>query len=384
MQVLFLGTHGQYNIGDELLLETFLGQLGCENEFFINSYDPEFTKCALQDRYNVTTFHTTKDMPRFISYLLRCDVLVFGGGSIIKELYASVGRNRYATLVMIFCVVTFAHLIARKRVVLSNIGVGPISTPTGKQIARWILGQVDVLSVRDQKSLQTCLQLGIAPAQVRQVPDAVFVNPPQVFLVNNIPAHRDGKLHIALNLNYDIETRAAWEGFLKSLAEALHMLNQRQRLVVHALPMQSRFKKNDDLYILRAFTETLSGIEIQIHDPQTAQEAAQIIAGVDLVLAERLHTIIIASIIGKAVFGLAYDVKVQELLQILDITQYSVNINEPIVVTNLYTGLIYLLDHREEVEKHLLEHSQALREELDQYFADLHLQLNHYNLANTG
>ena len=43
-QVLFLGTHGQYNIGDELLLETFLEQLGDQHHYTINSYDPEFTK----------------------------------------------------------------------------------------------------------------------------------------------------------------------------------------------------------------------------------------------------------------------------------------------------------------------------------------------------
>ena len=182
MKILFLGTHGQFNIGDELLLETFLGQLGRQNQFYVNSYDPQFTKGALQSRFNLETFHTTQELPRFIRYLVTCDVLFFGGGSIIKELYASVGRNRYATLAMIYATVTFAHLIARKRVVMSNIGVGPIATKMGQRMARWILRQVDILSVRDQKSLNTCLQLGIPSQKVRQVPDAVFANSPQVFL----------------------------------------------------------------------------------------------------------------------------------------------------------------------------------------------------------
>ncbi len=43
-RIVFLGTHGQYNIGDELLLETFLTQLGAEHHYVVNSYDPEFTR----------------------------------------------------------------------------------------------------------------------------------------------------------------------------------------------------------------------------------------------------------------------------------------------------------------------------------------------------
>ena len=64
---------------------------------------------------------------------------------------------------------------------MSNIGVGPLKTCWGKQLAGWILRQVSVLSVRDHKSYETCLSLGLAPDRVQQVPDAVFVNPPAVF-----------------------------------------------------------------------------------------------------------------------------------------------------------------------------------------------------------
>ena len=171
---------------------------------------------------------------------------------------------------------------------------------------------------------------------------------------------------------------------MSSLADALQRLNQKQALVVHALPMQSKFKKNDDLSVLSAFAEKIPGIEMQLHDPQTAQEAAQIMAGVDLVLAERLHTIVIASIIGKPVFGLSYDVKVRELLATLGMTQYAVNINEPFSGEELCAGLLRLLECRPEVEAHLRERSQALHADLVRYFADLNSHLNQRHPTPTG
>ena len=371
MRITFLGTHGQYNLGDELLLETFLTQLGRENRFAVNSYDPAFTQQSLRPRFDVEAFHTTRELPRFMRYLLTGDLLFFGGGSIIKELYASVERNRYATMGMILATVTFTERIARKRVVMSNIGVGPPATPTGERLARWTLGQVDLLSVRDEQSRQTCLRLGLPSGRVRRVPDAVFANPPEVFLPQPVSAPPRDELHIALNLNYDIENRSAWEGFLTRLAEALRLLDRERRLVVHALPMQSRFKAHDDLTELKAFRERIPGIDMQLHDPQTAWEAAEIMAGCDLVLAERLHTLVVAAVLGLPFFGLVYDVKVRELVESLGMTEYSLNINAPFEALALFDGLKRLLEKRAAVRAGLLDCSRALRQELAAYFSEL-------------
>ena len=371
MKILFLGTHGQFNIGDELLLETFLAQLGIEHQYAVNSYDPTFTQNAMRPKFKVESFHTTRELPRFLKYLLTSDLLFFGGGSIIKELYASVGRNPYSTLLMILATVTFAKQIARKRVVMSNIGVGPIMTPRGEQLARWILNQVDILSVRDEKSLQTALKLGLAPSRVMLVPDAVFANPPEVFASHpEVPPPSD-KTRVALNLNYDIENPNAWEAFLTNLATALKQLGETHALEIHALPMQSKFKANDDLSVLKDFTKRIPDIPYILHDPQTAQEAAQIIQGMDMVLAERLHTLVISSVLGKPFFGLVYDVKVKELIDYLGMSEHSLNINQSFTAEELVNGINCVLDQRETISTHLLKRSTSLREQLGKYFDEI-------------
>lgn len=371
MKILFLGTHGQFNIGDELLLETFLAQLGTQHQFAVNSYDPSFTQNAMRPKFNVESFHTTGELPRFLKYLLTSNLLFFGGGSIIKELYASVGRNPYSTLLMILATVTFAKQITRKKVVMSNIGVGPLITPRGELLARWILKQVDVLSVRDEKSLRTSLKLGIPSNKVILVPDAVFANSPEVFVPHPNPPARSDRVRIALNLNYDIENRDAWEPFLASLAAALTKLNAMKPVEIHALPMQSKFKANDDLSVLKEFSLRIFQIPFIVHDPQTAQEAAEIISGMDLVLAERLHTLVISSVLAKPFFGLIYDVKVKELIDYLGMSEHSLDINQQFKVEELTCGIQEVLDQRDRISTHLQNRSMELREQLGEYFDEL-------------
>ena len=371
MKILFLGTHGQFNLGDELLLETFLSQLGSEHRYAVNSYDPAFTQGMMTPKFNMEAFHTTRELPRFLKYLLTSDLLFFGGGSIIKELYASVGRNPYSTLLMILATVTFAKKIARKKVVMSNIGVGPLMTPRGKMLARWILSQVDFLSVRDEKSHRTTLDLGLSPLKVNLVPDAVFANPPEVFLPNPKPFPPSDKTRVALNLNFDIEKPEAWAPFLQSLAGSLKQLHAETPLEIHALPMQSKFKANDDLSVLKEFSKRIPEIPFVLHDPQTAQEAAEIISGVDLVLAERLHTLVISSILGKPFYGLVYDVKVQELVDYLGMEEYSRNINEHFCAEDLTKDIRSVFTDYEKISIHLTERSTNLRMKLGAYFDEL-------------
>jgi polysaccharide pyruvyl transferase WcaK-like protein len=375
-QIVFLGTHGQFNIGDELLLETFLTQLGDQHHYAVNSYDPAFTETQLAPRFQVEVFHTANERLRFLRALLGCDLLFFGGGSIIKELYASVGRSRYATLLMVLLTVTFTRWVARKPIVMSNIGVGPLQTTWGDRLASWILRQVDLLSVRDMKSYKTCLRLGLSTDQVRLVPDAVFVTPPcELGAPAAAPRSPTGKLRIALNLNYNIENPANWPTFMQNLADGLRLLHGAQPIEIHALPMQSQFNPENDWKMLAAFKERVPGIDFHLYRPTTFHEAAAIIASCDLLLAERLHALVMAAILGKPFLALVYDVKVRELVAGLEMAAYAINVNQPFAPELLAQRAATLQQEAAAVQQHLLLRSTALRNELNDYFRLLRQRL---------
>ena len=379
-KIVFLGTHGQINVGDELLLETFLSQLGPTNRYFVNSYDPAFTAEQLGSRFQVDVFNTATERGKLLRYLQGCDLLFFGGGSIVKELYASVGRSPYATLMMVLAIVTFTRRVARKPIVMSNVGVGPLQTPRGKQLAGWIVRQVTVLSVRDRKSYDTCLGLGLAPDRVQLVPDAVFANAPAVFVDHPVaaPAVRStgGKLKLALNLNYDIQNPDNWETFQENLADGLRAINASQPLEIHTLPMQSTFKEMHDARVLAEFRTRIPEIDVHLHDVTTHHAAAAIIDQCDLLLSERLHALVMAAILAKPFVALMYDVKVSELVDGLGMNDFALDINHPFDPLALAHRVDTALARYAEISCHLAERSTTLRSELAHYFAALESRLN--------
>ncbi|QWT24308.1 polysaccharide pyruvyl transferase family protein [Subtercola sp. PAMC28395] len=369
-RIVFLGTHGQYNIGDELLLESFLAQLGRENRYLVNSYDPAFTRAQLAGRYTVEVIDTSKDRRQLLRGLLSCDLLCFGGGSIIKELYASTGRNRYSTLLMILAIVTFTHRIARKPIAMLNIGVGPLRSPRGLRIARMILSQVDELTVRDAKSLATCQSIGV---DALQATDAVFSASPEWLLgraplAEPAPRASTDPLKVALNLNFDIENPENWELFLERLALALERVNDHHPIELHALAMQVGFKQNDDGEILDAFAARLPSVTFHRHELHDHNDVARLIESCDLVVSERFHAIVIASILGVPSVVLAYDVKVSGLANMLGLSDWTVDINQPFEAAALAGQMVDLIEQRETVSVQVRERSAELEVEARRNF----------------
>ena len=385
-KILFLGTHGQHNVGDELLLETFLMQLGSEHRYFVNSYDPEFTKTQLQPKFHAEVFHTTGEPFRFLRYILASDLIFFGGGSIIKELYASVGRSRYATLLMILLTVTFARQIARKSIIMSNIGVGPIKTAWGRRLSTWILKQVDLLSVRDETSFRTCQELGLDSETTYRVSDVVFVNDEETLCgeptcnqnaLSTLSHDRGNRsFRVALNLNYDIENPDNWETFLQNLEDGLRALHTRQPIEIHALPMQSQFKAEDDWTVLAAFRERIPEIDMQMHRPETFQDVSAILSSCDLLISERLHSIVIAAILGIPCLALTYDVKVRELVSSLDIQEHALEINQPFDPKLLTEYADALLQFPDVASRHLIQKAAMFRGEMEDYINMLQRQMD--------
>jgi polysaccharide pyruvyl transferase WcaK-like protein len=278
----------------------------------------------------------------------------------------------------VLSIASFARQVVRKPIAMCNIGVGPLDTPRGKQLAGWILRQANILSVRDQKSYETCLGLGLTPDQVQQVPDAVFVNPPSVFadrpsfaaLTPAAPA-RNSKLKLALNLNYDIENPANWDTFQQNLADGLCALHQQRPLEVHTLPMQSQFKTMHDARMLAEFRTRIPNIEVHLHEPVTHCEAAAIIEQCDVLISERLHALVMAAILGKPFVALMYDVKVAELVAGLSMQPFAVDINHPFEPLRLKELVERTVCEYPEISRHLSERSTSLRHELEHYFGAL-------------
>ena len=362
-RIVVLGTHGQYNIGDELLLATFLRQFGQQNSYVVNTYDPADTAARIGDDYSVRMIDTAGDRFQLLRYLHKADALVFAGGSILKELSAATGRNRYSTLLMILGVVTFARWVTRTPMAMLNIGVGPIRTRAGRRLAGLILAQVQLVAVRDETSAALCERIGVRRPVISGA-DAVFSADPQWLIGDETAAaapRKEGEpLRIGLSLNHDIDAPENWDHFLSSLATALGSLASEQPIELHALPMQSRGKEHDDATVLREFAQRIPEITVTHHSLDDHHEVARVIAQCDIVVAERLHALITSAVLGVPIVPLAYDVKVRALATALGLDRATVDMGSRVDASDISQAIGEVLDDREKAQRLLATHTARL------------------------
>jgi len=96
------------------------------------------------------------------------------------------------------------------------------------------------------------------------------------------------------------------------------------------------------------------------HELRTHVDAALLIESCDLLVSERLHAIVIASILGVPSYVLAYDVKVRELAGMLGLASWSTDINEPFPATEFANQLSALIEQRADVGSQVRDRSAAL------------------------
>ncbi len=175
MKYLMGGYYGWQNVGDDLLLYVTIAgvaRVDGDAEFTVVSSVPveipPGTKVTLTS--GSRRFETTRQ-------LLHNDVWLFGGGGLLQDRsersLQSLGYLRHrAWMAKMF----------RRKIVALGLGIGPLVTAEGRKASRDFLYAADLVTVRDQASLD--LALAIAPGcRVELAGDLVPLLP-------EMPAHR--------------------------------------------------------------------------------------------------------------------------------------------------------------------------------------------------
>lgn len=334
MRILFLGTHGQKNWGDELLLRTFIKRLApLSKTIYVNSYAPQETKEYLSEYdVDVKVFDTKKSKIKLLYYLVRSDALVFGGGSVLKELYVSYGGERYATLNVIDTLTRVAKKLG-KPIYFCNIGVGPVETKHGLELTEKIVNRASYTTVRDSESLAILDTLNIE-SEYELKSDAVFsVSRQELGLPQQKKLEKSSGITIGVNLCRNIENNENWPYFIQQLAEDLTAwckTNPNTRIV--GIPMQHGVSNNNDAAELEALGDMIRkqnpNVIFDTIKPNSIEAIASAIDSVDVMVAERLHTLILSTIIGTPIVALEYDIKVTGIVKDIGLSNYGLNINK--------------------------------------------------------
>ncbi|QPN59569.1 polysaccharide pyruvyl transferase CsaB [Synechococcus sp. CBW1002] len=287
MQALLCGYYGEHNLGDDALLQALLAQLPSGWSALVTAHD----EAEVQHRFGVKTVQR-RGVAGVLRALDRCDALVFGGGSLLQDSTSFRSLLYYAALI----------LKARwqgKPVILWGQGLGPLRRRCSRALVGLVLPRATAISWRDPDSASLARRLGAK---------GLVGSDPVWGLAVTAPSASPQERPIVLCWRPVVQLRGeAWRPYLEAAA-ALALSADR---TVLWMPFH---RHQDQGLLARLEAEGLvppalleRSRELTVHCPE---EAMAVFAQAGLVIAMRLHGLILAALSGAPCAALSYDPKV--------------------------------------------------------------------------
>lgn len=335
--IIISGWYGQFNAGDDAILEVFIEQTRARTacDIAVLSEAPEnmpevaavphpvgFGRGALSNFFDGSYL-------RHLKRLRRCDLFVLGGGGLLRD------NTNWRNLVRLLDEIWWAKLFGRK-VMLYAIGVGPFKSRVGKWLIRHSVNMCDLITVRSERCAALLREIGIAPHRIHLVADPAFLLASQAPTDPALGELFAGGKKIGFYPTYALLRKAfPGDAHLKRMAAALDRLVESDAAQLVAVPMSVRSDGLDDVRVAKLIRAQMKYPEaLAIYEKRlTAQELKWVTAQARLNITVRLHAMIFSLGCGVPVVAINYEPKVSNVLAAFGTPGYLVEIDEQLAST---------------------------------------------------
>ncbi len=284
-RVLLCGYYGEHNLGDDSLLQVALGQLPAGVIPTVTAYDER----EVHERFGVATV-PRRSLRQVLDALKGMDALVLGGGSLLQD------STSFRSLLYYGALITAAKLQG-KQVLLWGQGLGPLRRRRSRLLVRTLLPFATAMSWRDQASASLAAEWGL---EGLVAPDPVWALAPQQW------RGKQGPLVVCFRPTNHLDAQA-WAPYLAALSSLAEEENREVMwLAFHG--------EQDRGLLAQLLSDGLLSPELERRSreviPAHPREAMAVFASAGLVLAMRLHGLILATLSGSPTVALSYDPKV--------------------------------------------------------------------------
>ena len=305
----------------------------------------------------------------FKSYcLLRgIDTLIISGGGQIDDCWGGAWEHPFALVKF----VTTARLLGVPVYFLS-VGVGSLNSRLSIWFARRALGQARYRSFRDAGSLQMLRKIGFRrPDPV--IPDLAFSFPE-----DRIPRRRSSngrRLTIGVSpicycdpRVWPREDLGVYRGYIARLADALAgLLRDGHALIFFTSARSDGLAVADVVQVLTARIAPIYSELVSIEDVSTVQGFLEHASAVDVVVASRLHSVILAHLVGTPVIALSFERKVTVQMDMMEEMEHCLDI-ERFLPSEFYSAFSSLRGKKEAVSIRLGKKVMLFRTQLQQQY----------------
>ncbi|MDI6869897.1 MAG: polysaccharide pyruvyl transferase CsaB [Bacillota bacterium] len=297
-RVVISGYYGLGNAGDEAVLSAIVQALrrrDPEGEITVLSADPSSTR----EIHGVEAVSRT-DLRAIRGALVRADLLISGGGSLLQDV------TSLRSLIYYLGVVALARWQGVP-VFFYAQGVGPLRRPLAKWLVARVVEGVAGITVRDPASAELLRAVGVRRTPVRVTADPVFAFRPDEGGPGGPGETLPGRRPV---FGFAFRPWPGEETWLPAVARAAGELARRYGAEIRWLC----FQPECDLPVARALQAACPAPSTVEPPGRTPAAVFRQVARCDLVVAGRLHALIMGAVAGRPVAGVSYDPKVDALL----------------------------------------------------------------------
>ncbi|OHW62076.1 colanic acid biosynthesis protein [Andreesenia angusta] len=296
------GYYGFNNIGDESILRALVSDLktNVENiDITVLSKNPELT----ESKHSVKAI-SRKNPFQIISSIKKCDLLISGGGSLLQD---STSKKSIIYYLAIMCI----GIMLRKKVLIYSQGIGPISHSLNKKLTKHVLDRVDVITLRDGKSEQELRKLNVKNPNIYVTADPVVALEPGDLSKGLEMLEKEGLKQNGRKLvGFAIRGKAKSDKFIADIAALSDKLVEELDLRVVFIP----FHHGEDIDILSEIEAKMKNEAIFLNKSYEIPELLGILGNMDLLVGERLHSIIFSAVMSVPMIALSYDPKIENFM----------------------------------------------------------------------
>jgi len=308
--VLISGYYGFKNNGDDALLWVIIESL--------KERMPGASICVLSNKPAETQkTYGVSAVGRFnfakISKIMKhTKLLISGGGSLIQD-YTSTQSLIYYT-----SIIKMAQKRGLKTMLYAN-GIGPVNKPGNIKRAVAVLNKIDLITLREPESAQELKRMGIMRGDIVITADPAFC-------LNSASDSRIDEIF----RNADIPVGAKMAGisvrnwkehdisFEHTIAKACDYISRSLNLTCVFLVMQ----QPNDMNISHNIIERMQCDSFIITEDLSDAEMLGVVSTMDILLGERLHSLIYAAAASVPFVGIAYDAKINSFINYLEQDNY--------------------------------------------------------------
>ena len=304
--ILISGYHGFANSGDEALLFAILNTLRKKRpdlDFTVLSKKPEETSLVYNvksiNRYNF--FKVKKEMKK-------SKMLLFGGGSLLQDVTSSKSIRYYLTIIRL------AQKCGIKTMLYAN-GIGPIIKENNRKKAAKILNEVDIITLRDDKSDEELKSLGVTKPKVIITADPAFTIDTDItqsgkFFTNIAGVPQGTRICIVSIRNW----KNSSPYFTSDLAKLCDYMVEKHGIYPLFVPMQYP----EDTEISKTVMDSMKHPSYIINRELSVPEMFSVLSEADVLIGMRLHSLIYATTLAIPSMPICYDPKISAFMESLN------------------------------------------------------------------